>query len=94
MPRGLKIVSNTDNILYDSAWIPGVDYNEEQIKIEIENTNKINIKIENQDQDEMHPDKIAGLAQEQNKESLIIENKNLIYDVISDVCVTSAVDVS
>ena len=37
MPVGLKIVNRTGQVFYDSAWIPGVDYDEEQFDDELDN---------------------------------------------------------
>jgi len=34
MPRGLKITSLTNQILFDSAWTAGVDYDEEDFQDE------------------------------------------------------------
>jgi hypothetical protein len=34
VPKGLKITNNTGQVLYDSTWIAGVDYDEEAFKDE------------------------------------------------------------
>ena len=60
MPPGLKIESKTDLTLYDSTWIAGVDFQEHH---QDDDGNE-----EEDDQDEMHPDQIAGLAQERLQE--------------------------
>jgi hypothetical protein len=54
MPSGLKIVSTMDTILYNLAWIAGVDTPDNN-----DNNNDNNNKIQD---DEMHPNNIAGLA--------------------------------
>ena len=56
MPRGLKIESKTNILLYDSALIAGVDYPHDLQEDEEKEVTNIT--------DEMHPDEIAGLAQE------------------------------
>jgi hypothetical protein len=61
MPSGLKIVSKTDAILYDSAWIAGVDINNDDNDDDDNDDDEINNDNAIQD-DEMHPDDIAGLA--------------------------------
>jgi hypothetical protein len=32
MPKGLKITNHTGQVLYDSAWIAGVEYDEDEIE--------------------------------------------------------------
>jgi hypothetical protein len=32
MPKGLKITNHTSQVLYDSVWIAGVDYDEDEIE--------------------------------------------------------------
>ncbi|KAI2506113.1 Reverse transcriptase (RNA-dependent DNA polymerase) [Fragilaria crotonensis] len=39
MPAGLKIENRTGQIFYDSAWIPGVDYDEEQFDDDLDDEN-------------------------------------------------------
>jgi hypothetical protein len=39
MPAGLKIANRTGQIFYDSAWIPGVDYDEEQFDDDLDDEN-------------------------------------------------------
>ena len=68
MPSGLKIVSKTDNILYDSAWIAGVDD-------QMNNHNATNYNNDqDQDQDYMHPDDIEGMGNA--KHQTILPNTN------------------
>jgi hypothetical protein len=69
MPQGLKIQSKTNNVLYDHAWIAGVDYHEkhEHKKSDDEasegkSDNEGNESIEDDVYDEMEPDKIQSLA--------------------------------
>jgi hypothetical protein len=59
--------ANSDKTLYDSTWIPEGDY---MIDIEDNYFYKVN------EQDKVHPDKNAGLAQKQIKIASIIANKN------------------
>jgi hypothetical protein len=66
MPSGLKINSRTNATLYDSAWIAGVDYHQDQDQDQENNqANEIENENDNQDteQDYMDPDEIEGLAQ-------------------------------
>ncbi len=35
MPKGLKITNHTGQVLYDSAWIAGVEYDQDELKIKI-----------------------------------------------------------
>jgi hypothetical protein len=72
MPQGLKIVNKTDTILYDSAWMAGVDYDQA-----IQN-NKDQESQESQDKnyDKMHPDVIVGLAQDKQQKNLNQNQEN------------------
>jgi hypothetical protein len=78
MPSGLKIVSKTDTILYDSAWIAGVDAPATDAD---NNANDDNNAIQD---NEMHPDDIAGLAiaptRQQDNTHDQINNENEIVD--------------
>ena len=69
MTSGLKIVSKTDNILYDSDWIAGVD------SMDNDNDDATNYD-ENQDQDYMHPDNIEGLGNAKQQNILPNANNN------------------
>jgi hypothetical protein len=69
MPQGLKIQSKTNNILYDHAWIAGVDYHEkheqnnsDDEESEDESDNEDNESVEDDLYDEMDPNEIQGLA--------------------------------
>jgi hypothetical protein len=67
MPLGLKIVSKTDTILYNLAWIAGVDApdddnNDNDDVPDDNNNNNDNNNADKIQDDEMHPDNIAGLA--------------------------------
>ena len=44
MPPGLKITSHTNQILFDSAWTAGVDYDEEDFQDE-------DLKMESEDEE-------------------------------------------
>ena len=39
MPAGLKLENRTGQVFYDSAWIPGVDYDEEQFDDDLDDEN-------------------------------------------------------
>ena len=73
MPKGLKVTNRTGHILYDSAWIAGVDYDEDEFEDEFndddyepddsdESDDDDNDNDDN-DYDEMDPDEIAALAE-------------------------------
>jgi hypothetical protein len=69
MPKGLKITNHTSQVLYDSAWIAGVDYDEDEIEDqdyeeEEDEDDDSNYTDDDNDQyDEMDPDEIATLAE-------------------------------
>ena len=74
MPKGLKITNNTGQVLYDSTWIAGVDYEEEEFEDEDfepdsdeESDDSDDYKSDDSKQedmyDEMDPDDIAALAE-------------------------------
>ena len=74
MPSGLKIVSKTDTIIYNLAWIAGVDIpdnnnDDNAAKIHDDNTAA---KIHD---DEMHPDNIAGLALTRQQDNTQVDNE-------------------
>jgi hypothetical protein len=75
MPSGLKIVSKTDTILYDLAWIAGVDAPATNTDNNANNNDAI------QD-NEMHLDNIAGLAiaptRQQDNTHDQIDNENKV----------------
>ena len=78
MPSGLKIVSKTDNILYNSDWIAGVDPMNNNNNDPMNNDNNDNDKnnatsYQKEDQDYMHPDDIEGLG---NAKQVITPNIN------------------
>ena len=52
MPRGLKIHNRTDQVLFDSAWIAGVDYDEELFDDENFETNYESDDKEYEDDDD------------------------------------------
>lgn len=53
MPAGLKIENRTGQLFYDSAWIPGVDYNEEQFDDDLDDED-----FEEEDQGEDRNDQL------------------------------------
>ena len=76
MPSGLKIISKTDNIMYDSDWSAGVDpnnNNNDNDNDNIDNKNNEDDETSVQDQDYMHPEEIEGLG---NKKNVITPNTN------------------
>jgi hypothetical protein len=60
MPKGLKITNRTGQILFDSAWLAGVDYDEEEFDnedfSEDENESDDDTTPSDNEYDEMHPD--------------------------------------
>jgi hypothetical protein len=65
MPQGLKIATKTGRLLYDSTWIAGVDYEEEnnenddeEDEDENENENVEEDEEEQYDQDEVDPNEM------------------------------------
>ena len=70
MPKGLKITNHTGQLLYNSTWLAGVDYDEEQFEDEDYDPNNSDKDSEDNDDDndddnafnEMDPDEIAMLA--------------------------------
>jgi hypothetical protein len=57
MPKGLKITNCTGQVLYDSTWIAGVDYDED----EFEDDDSDDDDDDDDLYDEMDPDAIAAL---------------------------------
>jgi hypothetical protein len=82
MPPGLKITDRTGHILYDSAWLAGVDYEDSDSDDNDSSYEESDIDEddidEEDDYDHMDPDEIAGLADpdefEQEKEQEEYEN--------------------
>jgi hypothetical protein len=70
MPAGLKIQSRTDQVLFDSAWIAGVDYDEDLFDDEDFDTNSESDDEENEDDDdfdqydEMDVNELADITNE------------------------------
>ena len=63
MPPGLKIRNKTNNVLYDHAWIAGVDYDyTDEEKSESDEDEERSISNIEEEYDEMDPDEIEGLA--------------------------------
>ncbi|KAL7564336.1 hypothetical protein ACA910_007188 [Epithemia clementina (nom. ined.)] len=75
MPTGLKIATRTGHTIYDSTWIAGVDYenNENNNDQEIDDDDEDYIYEEDEDDtdnfDELEPEEIYELANSQEKES-------------------------
>ncbi|KAG7371066.1 reverse transcriptase RNA-dependent DNA polymerase [Nitzschia inconspicua] len=73
MPPGLKITSRNGPLLYDSAWIAGVDYDEEAFEDEDDETYKESDDDQSASNDEMNPETIYENANdlqiEQEEES-------------------------
>ena len=76
MPKGLKITNHTGQVLYDSAWIAGVEYDEDEIEdqdyeeeededddSDYTNDSNDDDDDDNDQYDEMDPDEIAALAE-------------------------------
>jgi hypothetical protein len=66
MSQGLKVVSKIDTILYNSTWMAGVDYNQ---------NNQVNEDQESQvnhdnEYKKMHADIIVRLAQDKHQANL------------------------
>ena len=63
MPPSLKIRNKTNKVLYDHAWIAGVDYDyTDEAKSESDEDDERSISNIEEEYDEMDPDKIEGLA--------------------------------
>jgi hypothetical protein len=75
MPNGLKITTKTGHILYDSAWIAGVDYEHEDENNEdydddyTESEEESDEESEEDEYDEMDPNEIADILQEKEQPS-------------------------
>jgi hypothetical protein len=70
MPDGLKITNRAGIILYDSSWLPGVDYDDDKEYEDTVNSNKGS--DENQDDldneqyyDRVNPDELADILDDQ-----------------------------
>ena len=68
MSKGLKITNHTGQVIYDSTWIAGVDYDEDQFNDEDYNPESDNgddsdDDDSNNNMDKMDPNKIAALAE-------------------------------
>jgi hypothetical protein len=64
MPDGLKIETKSGTVLYDSSWLAGMDYaNNEEEEISDDDSNDEH-KLEEIDQDEMDPNEVAETMQE------------------------------
>jgi hypothetical protein len=67
MPEGLKIKNRADNIIFDSAWIAGVDYDEEEFNDDTyEDEEEGDIGEEEDKYDEMDENELADILQQPN----------------------------
>ena len=83
MPQGLKISNRANNIIFDSAWIAGVDYDEEDFDDEVydeEDDEEDDDDDENEDYegdyDEMDTHELADILQEPNALQVPHETEN------------------
>ena len=72
MPEGLKITNRAKNVIFDSAWIAGVDYDEEQFDDEgydVEEDDNDNEDDDNDeyDYDKMDKNEFANILQQANE---------------------------
>jgi hypothetical protein len=64
MPQGLKITNHTGQVLYDSTWIAGVDYDEDQFNDEdYDPASDDDDDSDDDDMDEMDPNEIGALTE-------------------------------
>ena len=67
MPEGLKIKNRADNIIFDSAWIAGVDYDEEEFNDDTyEDEEEGDIAEQEEKYDEMDENELADILQQPN----------------------------
>jgi hypothetical protein len=70
MPVGLKITNRSNNVIFDSAWIAGVDYDEEEFDDDEYDEDQDGNDVEeddedyNDDYDEMDTNELADILQE------------------------------
>eukprot|EP00978_Attheya_sp_CCMP212_P012573 scaffold31431_cov54-Attheya_sp.AAC.5 len=83
MPEGLKIQNKQGDLLYDSAWIEGVDYHEEEFNDEdYDEENKNESGTEEEDEldkeqyDEIDPNELTDILQEPVPENANDDNIN------------------
>jgi hypothetical protein len=70
MPYGLKITNRANRVIFDSAWIAGVDYDEEQFEDEEYEEEDTEVDEEEEDYeeyDEMDVNELADILQEPNE---------------------------
>jgi len=84
MPPGLKITSRTNQILFDSAWTAGVDYNEEDVQdedleMELEDE-EYDEENEEDEYDEMDENELAKIMGEPHPHNVPNEINNLQHD--------------
>jgi hypothetical protein len=66
MPEGLKIKNRANNIIFDSAWIAGVDSDEEEFDDKEYTEEEDDIEEEDDNYDEMDANELADILQEPN----------------------------
>ena len=66
MPQGLKITNKTCRLLYDAAWIAGVEYDGDEFEEDLEEDASDYLDedddIKDKDYERMDPNEIEGLA--------------------------------
>jgi hypothetical protein len=90
MPEGLKIKNKTGNLLYDHAWIAGVDYDHQDTDTDdtntnVEGSNQSDIEFDYYEYDQMEPDNIGAITNENrivnNNPSIVNNDVNEEYEV-------------
>jgi len=80
MPPGLKITSHSSQILFDSAWTAGVDYNEDDFQdedFEMESEDEeYDEENEEDEYDEMYENELAKMMGEPHPHNVPNENTN------------------
>jgi hypothetical protein len=100
MPEGLKITNRANNVIFDTAWIAGVDYDKQEFDDDEDNEEEEN--EDNDDDDyEVHYNKInenelADILQQPNKhqeahepedpEALENEEHEIVFEVAEEGC--------
>ena len=68
MPLGLKIKNRANHIIFDSAWIAGVDYDEEEFEDEeYDEEEESDDNADDDEYDEMDENELADIIQEPNE---------------------------
>jgi hypothetical protein len=87
MPLGLKITNRANNVIFDTAWIAGVDYDEEEFdddnyEEDIDDNDDYN-EDEEENYDEMDANELADILQEQPNEFPVpneIEDEEEVFE--------------